>query len=372
MQVESPFNAQTGLIENWELTERLIDYAFTDRLGVRSSEHPLLMAEPSFNSRGNREKMTTLLFESFESPAIFLAKSPVLTAFANAKYTALVIECGAGGTCVTPVYDGYVLNRGIVRNLYGGDALSNNILNLLEKERGSAVKPNYMIRREKLTQDKFKVHEVNFANATESYRQYATMAVVNEIKESMFRVTETPFTEHENTPKMAFEMNDGVNVTLGAERYSFTETLFKPSSILAGSNQPVYQESNYNPSQIGVNDPVGELLENTTALQQLAYESIMRCDADVRKDLFANTILAGGTTLFNGLPKRMEKELIARAPANIRVKAPLAASQLPVERKFSTWIGGSILASLGTFQPMFISKKDFEEHGPSIIHKEAP
>jgi actin-like protein 6A len=175
MEVESPFNTQTGLIDNWELTEKIIDHALNDRLGANVTEHPVMIAEPSYNSKLNREKMATLLFETFNCPAMYLAKSPVLTAYANAKYTALVVEIGASGTCVTPVVDGYALTKGIVRNFYAGDALSNNIQTNLEKQRGSPIKPNYQIRREKITQGKFKIHETNYPNVTDSYRRYAVM-----------------------------------------------------------------------------------------------------------------------------------------------------------------------------------------------------
>jgi actin-like protein 6A len=376
MEIESPFNMQTGLIDDWEITENIIQYALVERLGINPNEHPMLMAEPSYNSRLNREKMATLLFEKFNCPAIFFSKSPVLSAFANAKSTALVVECGAGGTCVTPVVDGYVLTKGIVRNFYAGDAISNNILSLLEKLRGIPIKPNYLIKREKLAQGKFKIHEPYFPNVTESYRQYAVMSVVNDCKEkdNLFRVTESPFTDYETTPKLNYEMNDGVVVSIGHEKYSIPETLFKPSSILAGNQQPQVNISEQQQNQPSPSDPIGEILENTTGLQHMAFESIMRCDSDLRKDLFAHTILTGGTTLFNGLPKRFEKELAARAP-NMRVKSQFSSGQLQLDQqvaKFSTWIGGSILASLGTFQTMWISKKQYEENGPSIVHKEAP
>jgi len=94
------------------------------------------------------------------------------------------------------------------------------------------------------------------------------------------------------------------------------------------------------------------------------FQTIMKCDVDIRKDLYANIVLSGGTTMFAGISERMSKEITALAPASIKVKIVA-----PPERKYSVWIGGSILASLSTFQSMWISKEEYDESGPSIVHR---
>jgi len=91
---------------------------------------------------------------------------------------------------------------------------------------------------------------------------------------------------------------------------------------------------------------------------------VMKCDVDIRKDLYANTVLSGGTTMFAGIGERMDKELVALAPPTMKIKVVA-----PPERKYSVWIGGSILASLSTFQQMWISKQEYDESGPSIVHR---
>ena len=98
--------------------------------------------------------------------------------------------------------------------------------------------------------------------------------------------------------------------------------------------------------------------------QQTTYNSIMKCDIDTRGDLYFNIILSGGTTMFPGIAERMHKELVALAPSAMRTKIIA-----PPERKYSVWIGGSILASLSTFQQMWISKEEYDESGPSIVHR---
>ena len=110
----------------------------------------------------------------------------------------------------------------------------------------------------------------------------------------------------------------------------------------------------------------------------------MKCDEDIRKDLYANIVLSGGTTMFPGIADRMQREITALAPSTMKIKCALfllcesmfshRSSMLcriiaPPERKYSVWIGGSILASLSTFQQMWISKQEYDEAGPGIVHR---
>merc|ERR1712242_267090 len=97
----------------------------------------------------------------------------------------------------------------------------------------------------------------------------------------------------------------------------------------------------YDPSVIGV---------ESKGIHELTYTSIMKCDVDIRKDLYANIVLSGGSTMFPGMADRMSKEMVALAPAAVKVKVVA-----PPERKYSVWIEGSILASLSTFNNMWIS-----------------
>jgi actin len=90
----------------------------------------------------------------------------------------------------------------------------------------------------------------------------------------------------------------------------------------------------------------------------------MKCDVDVRKDLYANIVMSGGTTMFTGIAERLNKEVVALAPSSMKIKVIA-----PPERKYSVWIGGSILSSLSTFQTMWITKSEYDESGPSIVHR---
>merc|ERR1711948_79997 len=134
----------------------------------------------------------------------------------------------------------------------------------------------------------------------------------------------------------SFELPDGNIIVIGNERFRCPEVLFQPS--LTGLELDGIADS--------------------------TFHTIMKCDVDIRKDLYANIVLSGGTTMFPGISDRMLKEITALAPASIKVKIVA-----PPERKYSVWIGGSILASLSTFQSMWISKEEYDESGPSIVHR---
>jgi actin-related protein len=124
----------------------------------------------------------------------------------------------------------------------------------------------------------------------------------------------------------------------------------------------------------------------SAGVHETTYNSIMKCDVDIRKDLYVfffanffaiflptraqsifsygNVVLSGGSTMYPGIADRMQKELTALAPSTMKIKIIA-----PPERKYSVWIGGSILASLSTFQQMWISKEEYDESGPAIVHR---
>merc|ERR1712087_660630 len=104
--------------------------------------------------------------------------------------------------------------------------------------------------------------------------------------------------------------------------------------------------------------------KESDGIHTTTYDSIMKCDVDIRKDLYGNIVLSGGTTMFDGIADRMQKEITALAPSTMKIKIIA-----PPARKYSVWIGGSILASLSTFQEMWISKQEFDEAGPGIVHR---
>merc|ERR1712083_493119 len=87
-------------------------------------------------------------------------------------------------------------------------------------------------------------------------------------------------------------------------------------------------------------------------IHELVYKSIQACDIDVRRILYENMVLSGGSTMFPGIKERLSNEMKTLAPASVKVRVVA-----PAERKYSVWIGGSILSALSTFQEMWVKRE---------------
>ncbi|EMD47123.1 actin protein, putative [Entamoeba histolytica KU27] len=125
--------------------------------------------------------------------------------------------------------------------------------------------------------------------------------------------------------------------------------------LLVGNERFRCPEALFQPSFLGM---------ECNGIHETTYNSIMKCDVDIRKDLYGNIVLSGGTSMYPGINTRLEKEMIQLAPPTMKIKVIA-----PPERKYSVWIGGSILASLSTFQNMWITKEEYDESGPAIVHR---
>lgn len=355
MEVVTPI--KDGLVEDWDLLEAVWDYGLKDRLMIDPKEHPFLMAEPSFNPDEKREKTVEAMFEKYGVPALFLAKNPVLSSFSMGRPTSLVVDSGGDGTTITAVHDGYVLKKGIVRSPVGGHLLSEVMLKALESS-GTTIKPRYAFKRTNKGNGEFEVKDLDFPNTTESYRHYMQLDIVADIKESICRTSETAYVEEENQniPTMAYELPDGNEIHIGGNRFKLPEIVFQPelASTFPGSSEALKMANGF---------PV-------KGLPDLVIDCINKCDVDVRKELYNGVILTGGNSVFPNMKERLEKELLDLAPGASRLKVITPTSN--IERRFSVWIGGSILASLGSFQQMWMSKSEYDEHGPSLIHRKAP
>nr|BAB85854.1 actin [Blepharisma japonicum] len=299
-----------GIVTNWDDMERIWHHTFFNELRVPADEHPVLLTEAPLNPKNNREKMTQIMFETFNVPAFYVAIQAVLSLYSSGRTTGMVVDSGDGVTHVVPIYEGYALPHAIQRIDVAGRDLTLHLVRLMT-ERGHSL-----------------------TNSAEK-------EIVRDIKEKLCYVA-LDFQEEMNKARTSseieknYEMPDGSTVTLGSERFRAPEALFQPSLL-------------------GL---------DIDGMDETTYKSIMKCDLDIRRDLYGNVVMSGGSTMYPGISERLNKELVAKAPPSMKIKVVA-----PPERKYSVWIGGSILSSLSSFQQMWVTKAEYDEAGASIVHR---
>lgn len=330
-----------GMIDNWDLFEQVLDYAYKRVIRSESDLHPVLFSESSWNTRHNREKLTELMFEKYNVPAFFLVKNAVLAAFANGRATALVVDSGAKHTSVVPVHEGYVLTQAVVKSPLSGDYLSMQCRQHLENL-GIDLTMGYAVASKDVVKERDQPRYIKKnlpENLTHSWQQYMLRQQLQDYQAAVVQVLESPYDERiaSQIPAVHYEFPTGYHQDFGSERFKLAENLFDHTMLGAG---------------------------------QLASTSVSNCDADVRLALYGSVVVTGGNSLLPGFAERLNRDLSHRAPSNTKIKMIVANGT--VERRFGAWIGGSILASIGTFQQMWISAQEYEEGGKSQVERKCP
>ncbi|KAJ3352811.1 Actin-2 [Entophlyctis luteolus] len=297
-----------GIVTDWTDMERVWHHVYSEELKTLSEEHPVLLTEAPLNPRKNRETMAEIFFETFNVPAMYLSIQAVLALYSSGRTTGIVLDSGDGVTHAVPVYEGFAIPHAIRRIDVAGRDVTESLQLHLRKS------------------------GINLWGTS------AEKEVARIVKESCCYVASNPGREEkEGVGRFEeFVLPDGIIVKLGQERFRAPEILFNPD--LVGSE--------------------------SAGVHQIVVDSINKADMDIRKTLFTNIVLSGGTTLLKGFPDRLLNEVKKLALKDIKIKI-----SAPPERKYSTWIGGSILASLSTFKKMWLSADQFQEDPESIFRK---
>ncbi|KAK0540601.1 NuA4 histone acetyltransferase subunit [Tilletia horrida] len=371
----------TSLSAATEAFTDLAEHALTSILSADPTQHPLILTEPSHNTRDAREALTELVFEQLQAPAYYLANQTILSAFASGKGTALILDIGASHATASPVLDGFVLRKGIHRQPIGGSAVTRALqwsvsqatalpssarlsphtaIDIIPSyliksktavEPGAA--PNYLLRQDRLT------------GSHPSYRAYHDFRTLTDFKEAIAAVIDqTPWNEAAalTRPTRHYEFPTGFSDVFGIERFRSAEILFTPSlwdGHTLPDGTPVLPA--LPPTGGGANNQPPKPYCSTT---QLVLDAINEADVDIRSSLASNIVLVGGASCTPGLVDRLSYELGVGAAGQ---KTKLHAPGNPIERRYSSWLGASILASLGTFHQLWISRQEYEEHGVSIV-----
>ncbi|EHH16616.1 hypothetical protein EGK_11923, partial [Macaca mulatta] len=302
------YPVERGLITSWDDMEIMWKHIYDYNLKLKPCDGPVLITEPALNPLANRQQIVEVFFEHLGVPAFYMSIQAVLALFAAGFTTGLVLDSGAGVTQSVPIFEGYCLPHGVQQLDLAGLDLTNYLMVLMKN------------------------HGIMLLSASDR-------KIVEDIKETFCYVAMNYEEEMAKKPdclEKVYQLPDGQVVRLHDQLFSCPEALFSPCCMNL----------------------------EAPGIDKICLSSIMKCDTGLRNSFFSNIILAGGSTSFPGLDKRLVKDIAKMAPANTAVQVIA-----PPERKISVWMGGSILASLSAFQDMWITAAEFKEVGPNIVHQ---
>ncbi|KAF7636979.1 hypothetical protein Mgra_00003558 [Meloidogyne graminicola] len=322
-----------GIVTDWNDMLKIWQYIYSSdqlrfiKIISEPNEHPVLLTEAPLNPQNNREKAAEIFFETFNVPALYIQIQAVLSLYSSGRTTGVVLDSGDGVTHVVPIFEGFAVEHAIQRIDIAGRDVTRYLKLLLRKEGHIFNKTSEFEIVREIKEQKCKLYSTQPKDDT---------VTAGDSTKQLLSSSSASYLQTLGHKKVTYPLPDGSKIEIGAAHYRAPEILFRP-------------------------DLLGE---ECFGVSQCLSNAILKCDFDLRKKLYENIVLSGGSTMFQGFGDRLLAEMKKVGPkdAKIRILAPQ-------ERIYSTWIGGSILASLDTFRKIWVTRQQFDAIGKGIITK---
>jgi actin-related protein 2 len=320
--LETSYPIRNGIVQNWEELGHLLDYCFHERMKINPQKHQILLTEAPLNPKENQKKIVEMMLERYQFAGCRVATQATLVLYAQGLMTGVVLDSGDGVTHIVPVYEGVTPAKLVKRLNIAGRHITEYMIKLLQLR-------GYALNR---TADMETVRQV----------KEKCCYVGNDLKIEQKLALET------TTLLQTYELPDGRVITLGSERFEAPEVLFQP-----------------------------HLLDiDSLGIHEMLFNMIQEADVDLRTKFYGHIVLSGGTTMYPGLPTRLEKELRNAYTAKIckgdKERSMKMKNRIedPPRRKHMVYLGGSVLADIMKTQSSFwISKAEWKEQGARVLDK---
>lgn len=315
------------------------------------------------------------MFEKYKVAGLFFAKDATLSAYACGKTTGLVVDCGASSTLLSPVIDGWVEPKGMLRCNIGGTLMDAYLTNLLHRRLGRKLIPAYRLLKNIAGPERnFDVLSIaenkNLGGVHPSFDSLMQLELAREMKQVCCKTAFSNLKENESVfyslPLSQYELPDGTVLDLGMERFQVPELYFDTSHVSTGF------ESQELANLYSSGDSAAVVPGYADPLPKMISDSIIRCDGENQTTLLANIILTGGASAFDGFQDRLKLEVERIVHATVPSLRVRVFGNSLAERPVCAWLGGSIVASLGSFHEIWVSRKEYEEFGAGIVDKKCP
>ncbi|KAI3632058.1 hypothetical protein MIR68_006271 [Amoeboaphelidium protococcarum] len=319
--LQMSYPMENGIVRNWEDMLHVWDHTFYERLKIDPKECKILLTEPPLNPLKNREKMVETMFEKYQFDGVYIAIQAVMTLYAQGLMTGVVVDSGDGVTHIVPVFDGFALPHLTRRLDVAGRDVTRYLIKLLLL-RGYA------------------------------FNRTADFETVRQIKEKLCYVgydldLEKRLANETTTLVEQYTLPDGRVIKVGSERFEAPEAMFQPHLV-------------------DVESPgVAELLFNT----------IQAADIDIRSELYKHIVLSGGSSMYPGLPSRLEKEVkqlylqrVLKGDVSRLEKFKIRIED-PPRRRHMVFLGGAVLGEImkNRTEGFWMSRKDYMERGVKVL-----